>query len=564
VKVVFYGTPGAPPVVRADSFTVAEGGTLTLPPSQGLLVNDDVLRGSTINVAGSHVGVALTVQPDGGFTFVAPSGITATSVYVYSYTVTDAFGQTSAPTTISVQVDDRPSPVGQSDAYVVFEGETLNVSALLGLLANDAPVPGTHVATYGASNVGTVTVNPDGAFTFVVPVAVTEDTYATFDYVLVDAQGQRSAPIPVTILVANRQLFADVSIEVLPSQPVYDFGTTQQSVTVRVRNDGPSAIDELHVAFGYENFSVVSATTASGTSAFDTGAGSWTVGPLVAGATADLVITSGTAAGGVTPRLTAEITQVRRSGEIVLDPDSTAGNGTGLGEDDEATGTWSVSGPPTIVWYRTDNFMLERMPDGTDGRFVIGFSRNGDLTRASTLFWTVEAAVPPSIFGNRSAQSADVVGGFRSGTLDFAPGQATAEIIVQYVNDTLHEPSEFFALTLTGATNGRIVDQSEWIVEILDDEPNLYSIAGTSDAAEGTAPGAGGELAFVIRREGTLDNRDVTFTVGGSGAAGSGDAADLVDGFGTRTVTFADGETERRLPWRSRPMAFSRVTRPSW
>ncbi|MBK8019189.1 MAG: cadherin-like domain-containing protein [Betaproteobacteria bacterium] len=148
VKVVFYGTPGAAPVVRADSFTVAEGGTLTLPPSQGLLVNDDVLRGSIITVSGSHPGVTLNVAADGGITFVAPSGITATSVYVYSYTVTDAFGQTSAPATITVQVDDRPSPIGQSDAYVVFEGETLDVSALLGLLANDAPAPGTQVASH--------------------------------------------------------------------------------------------------------------------------------------------------------------------------------------------------------------------------------------------------------------------------------------------------------------------------------------------------------------------------------------------------------------------------------
>ena len=171
---------------------------------------------------------------------------------------------------------------------------------------------------------------------FVAPAAVTEDTYATFDYVLVDAQGQRSAPIPVTVLVANRQLYADVSVEVLPAQSVYDFGTTQQSVTVRVRNDGPSAVDEMQVAFGYQDFSVVSATTASGTFAFDTGNGSWTVGPLAAGASTDLVITTGTAMGGVTPRLTAEIMQVRRIGETVFDPDSTAGNGTGRGED-EAT-----------------------------------------------------------------------------------------------------------------------------------------------------------------------------------------------------------------------------------
>ena len=38
---------------------------------------------------------------------------------------------------------DRTSPVGQSDTYVVFEGETLTVDALHGLLANDSPAPGT-------------------------------------------------------------------------------------------------------------------------------------------------------------------------------------------------------------------------------------------------------------------------------------------------------------------------------------------------------------------------------------------------------------------------------------
>ncbi|MFO1319417.1 MAG: Ig-like domain-containing protein [Burkholderiales bacterium] len=345
LAVVLYATPGDPPVARPDSFAVVEGATLTVPAHLGLLANDSALRGSTVTVSGSIPGVTLTMQPDGGFAFVAPRGITGNSSYSYSYTVTDAFGRTSAPAQFTFVVEDRPSPVGQSDAYVVFEGETLTIDALHGLLVNDSPAPGTLLSSDESPAIGMLTLGFDGAFTYVAPAAVTEDTAATFHYVLIDAQGQQSLPIPVTILVANRQLFADVSVEVLPSQSVFDFGTTQQTVTVRARNDGPSAVDEVRVAFVHQDFTVVNVTAPFETFSFDTGTGSWTAGPLAVGETADLVITTGTAAGDVTPRLTAEITQVRRAGEIVLDPDSTAGNGTGRGEDDEATGTWHVSLP---------------------------------------------------------------------------------------------------------------------------------------------------------------------------------------------------------------------------
>jgi hypothetical protein len=433
-------------------------------------------------------------------------------------------GDLSLGSTVDFTLDAAPgSTLTADDIGLVAEGGNNLRSGLGSFTAVFAP--GQETETVYVFAAGDVVAEADEA----VRLTLTGGTGASLS---------TTGPLSATGRFINDDVGADLSLSLVIATDELQAGDSAD-VVVRVDNAGPTS------AGGTVQLTPGLGVSFLGTSeGFDPATGLWTFGPIASGGFVELAIETVFATAG-TPDVTAEIIAAS-----LPDPDSTPGNGKTNGEDDVAAAGIQVTvPPPTIAWSDSFNSILESMPDGTGGLFLVGFARGGDLTGASTLHWTVAAADPPSglELGARAAQSADIVGGFRSGTLDFAPGQATAEIRLQYVNDTLSEPAEFFALTVTGATNGRIAGQSEWIEKIRDDEPTLYSIAGTTDATEGTAPGAGGELAFVIQREGVLATGDVIVTVGGSGTPGSGDAADLVDGFGTHSVSFAEGETEKTV-----------------
>ncbi|MDH6181621.1 5-hydroxyisourate hydrolase-like protein (transthyretin family) [Microbacteriaceae bacterium SG_E_30_P1] len=133
-----------PPVAQNDFYAVDEGVALVVPePSGGLLANDT--GKPPLTVAGSPGGPAhgtLTWYPDGTFTYIPDPGFVG--VDILSYGIWDGdYTHSSNRGRVTIVVGDVPAtPVAAADDQYTLElGETIEVDAAHGLLANDQGAP---------------------------------------------------------------------------------------------------------------------------------------------------------------------------------------------------------------------------------------------------------------------------------------------------------------------------------------------------------------------------------------------------------------------------------------
>jgi CshA-type fibril repeat protein len=181
------------PLAVADTATTPAGSTLTLDAAHGVLANDHgaTLRVSTVGVpsAGGLVGISGA----GAITYTPPAGFSGT--VTIPYTLSDVDGATSqAVLTVTV------TPEAQSDKEQTVAGHSIHVSAADGLLANDSGT-GLTAALKTAPKHGTVTVNPDGSYTYT-PAKGFAGT-DSFTYTATDASGQvTTATATITVLKA--------------------------------------------------------------------------------------------------------------------------------------------------------------------------------------------------------------------------------------------------------------------------------------------------------------------------------------------------------------------------
>jgi trimeric autotransporter adhesin len=187
------------PVAVADTGTAIEAGgtgngTAGSSATGNVLTNDtdvDSGDGKTVSAYGSATYGTLTIAADGAYTYVVNETNTAvqalrtssnTLTDTISYTVQDTAGLTSTATlTITIQgVDD--APVAVADTGTAIEaGGTGNATAGSGatgnVLTNDTDVDSGDtktVSAYAAATYGTVTINADGSYTYVVNNANTD------------------------------------------------------------------------------------------------------------------------------------------------------------------------------------------------------------------------------------------------------------------------------------------------------------------------------------------------------------------------------------------------------
>ena len=120
-----------------------------------------------------------------------------------------------------------------------------------------------------------------------------------------------------------------------------------------------------------------------------------------------------------------------------------------------ATGTATATilnddpAPPSIAIATAGVAAYEGQSGTTPFTFTV--TRTGDLTRATTVAWTVAGS------GGVPAVASDFENGvFPSGTVTFAVGEATATITVHVAGDTTVETNETFTVQLISATNGTI------------------------------------------------------------------------------------------------------------
>ena len=174
-----------PPNAVADTVSTPEDTTITV----------DVLANDT-NLVDAPVTVTISAQPANGTVVVNPDGtVTYTPAANYSgpdsftYTVTDADGQTSSATVsfTVTPVDDGP-PNAVADTASTPEDTAMTVA----VLANDTNLvdaPVTVTISAQPAN-GTVVVNPDGTVTYTPDADYSGPD--SFTYAVTDADGQLS------------------------------------------------------------------------------------------------------------------------------------------------------------------------------------------------------------------------------------------------------------------------------------------------------------------------------------------------------------------------------------
>ncbi|MBU0501029.1 MAG: tandem-95 repeat protein [Gammaproteobacteria bacterium] len=201
------------PVAVDDSFTLNEDAALN-----GSLAGNDTLSGDGGNVWALAVNPAhgaVTVNADGTFSYTPAANYAGPDSF--TYTLTDSDGDLSTATvnlTVS-PLDDVP--VAVDDSFVLNEDAALNGS----LAGNDtASGDGGNVwALAGNPSHGTVTVNPDGSFSYT-PAA----NYAgadSFTYTLTDTDGDVStATVNLTVDAVNEVVAINDSATTNEDTPV--------------------------------------------------------------------------------------------------------------------------------------------------------------------------------------------------------------------------------------------------------------------------------------------------------------------------------------------------------
>jgi VCBS repeat-containing protein len=189
------------PAAQADAYTTAEDTTLNVAAAQGVLANDTDADGNSLTavlVSGASSGT-LTLQASGALSFAPAAGFNGTVTFTYQADDGNVRSNTATVTITVTAVNDPPA--AQSDSYTTAEDTALNVAAAQGVLANDTdPDTGTTLtaALVGAVTNGTLTLRPDGSFTYT-PGTNFSGT-ATFTYQARDGSTS-SATTTVTLTV---------------------------------------------------------------------------------------------------------------------------------------------------------------------------------------------------------------------------------------------------------------------------------------------------------------------------------------------------------------------------
>lgn len=198
-----------PPVGVSDSYTTAEDTPITpaILPARGVLANDSDVDGDelTATIAGGAAHGTVTLQPNGLFTYTPQLNYFGPDSFTYRVSDgTVSIGPIIVNLTITPVND---APVTFSKYYQVSVGGELVVPAIAeesGLLEdamdveNDAFIA--EVVNQPAH--GSVTVNPDGSFTYFTQLGSTEDDNFTFRACEVVSH-LCSAPSIVTIDLVN-------------------------------------------------------------------------------------------------------------------------------------------------------------------------------------------------------------------------------------------------------------------------------------------------------------------------------------------------------------------------
>ena len=198
------------PVTEDDAVTVVAGVESSIDVLANDLDDGEVIDASAVTVEiveGSEPSVGATVvQDDGTILYSTPANTQETSDS-FSYSVTDAQGE-SAEATVTITIDPaNTAPVAEDDAVTVIAGVESPIEVLANDLDEGAAIEAESVTITivagSEPSVGTAVVQDDGTILYSAP-ADTHETSDSFSYSVMDAQGESAeATVTITIDPAN-------------------------------------------------------------------------------------------------------------------------------------------------------------------------------------------------------------------------------------------------------------------------------------------------------------------------------------------------------------------------
>ena len=193
------------PIGTGDTYGTPEGTTLVVN-APGLLVNDLDPDGDDIivsNFIGPANGTLTSIITNGSFTYVPNAGFTGTDQF--QYTLLDADGNYSDNVIVTLEVvaPAGDKPLGFADSYTVEGGKTLTVTEP-GNMRNDFDPNGDEIIVsnfFPPTNGSLTSIITNGSFIYVPNDGFTGTDQ--FQYTLLDADGNYSDPVTVTIDVVE-------------------------------------------------------------------------------------------------------------------------------------------------------------------------------------------------------------------------------------------------------------------------------------------------------------------------------------------------------------------------
>lgn len=191
------------PQAGDDSYTVAEGSTLTVP-APGVLANDSDPQGDplTASLLTGPTHGTLTLRSDGSFDYAHDGSETVSDSFVYE--ARDSGGAASNPSTVTITVTPvNDAPLAVDDAYSMSQLDLVLVVPTPGVLANDTDAEGdplTASLVSGPSR-GTVLLESDGSFIYTPLPGLTTFT-DSFTYLAHDGAAEsNAATVSITVNV---------------------------------------------------------------------------------------------------------------------------------------------------------------------------------------------------------------------------------------------------------------------------------------------------------------------------------------------------------------------------
>ncbi|MET0238817.1 MAG: Ig-like domain-containing protein [Sphingobium sp.] len=199
VSITVSGPANTPPAGAADSYSMAEDGTLAVSAANGVLKNDSDANGDPITaqlVSGPSHGT-LTLNADGSFVYKPTGHYNGADSFTYRPTDGKTPGQPVTVTIGVTPVNDAPDAVNDGPFATGYQ-TALSLNAAQ-LLANDSDRDGDALSILSVGNAvgGTVSL-VDGVITFV--PATGFSGAASYSYTVSDGQGgSDTATVSITV-----------------------------------------------------------------------------------------------------------------------------------------------------------------------------------------------------------------------------------------------------------------------------------------------------------------------------------------------------------------------------